>query len=83
MYLFANEIIIPERLKVGVRISPVYKQVKFVALWSQKQKKATVLQRFCSQVSPPDSGEGYSEELFRLSFTLSCLLDNLSRCDLI
>ena len=44
MYLFANEIIIPERLKVGVRISHVYKQVKFVALWSQKQKKATVLQ---------------------------------------
>ena len=38
MYLFANEIIIPERLKVGVRISHVYKQVKFVALITKTKK---------------------------------------------
>ena len=81
MYLFANEIIIPERLNLSW--SQNFTCLQTGEICSSMVTKNKKKLRFCSQVSPPDSGEGYSEELFRLSFTLSCLLDNLSRCDLI
>lgn len=76
MYILANEIIIPERLNLSW--SQNFTCLQTGEICSSMVTKTKKSYGSAAKYPHQDSGEGYSEELLRLSCTLSCLLDNLS-----